>query len=311
MNSKNRTKEADVIIVGGGAAGLAAALILGRSLRHTIVLDDGHPRNESSATLNGFLTRDGIPPAEFLKIGREQLRRYETVEFRSIKVSAVERWQSGFKVELQDGTHLASRLLLLATGIVDELPSIEGLRPLYGKAVHSCPYCHGWETRDEPIAVIGGDRAAAELAIELLQWTNDVVLCSNGSGQLDQETKVRMATRSVRVIHTPIDSLQGDTGRLRGLRFKDGSFLPRTHVYFSPKQHQRSEFARRLGCAFDDEECVCCDEKGATCVPGLYVVGNASRGVQLAIAAAAEGTLAGVAINSALQEADAASHEAR
>lgn len=298
----------DVVIVGGGPAGLSAALLLGRCLRRVLVCDAGNPRNAPARIFNGYLSRDGSTPGEFLQISRDQLRRYETVELRKVQVERAERGDRRFTVTLETGERIASRLLLIATGLVDELPAIEGFTPFYGKTAHSCPHCDGWEHRGEPIAVAGGTQEAADLAIELLLWSRDVVLCANGPLECDVKVRAQMKRGGVRVIETPIARLEGDGDMLSGVRFTDGAFLPRAVLFFAPGQQQRSPLAEQLGCEFCEEEgCIRCDEKAATSIPGLYAAGNASRGVQLVIAAAAEGTLAAVAMNNALVEADAES----
>ncbi len=306
MSSSPVSEILDVVIVGGGSAGLSAALILGRCLRKVLVLDAGSPRNAPARTFNGYLSRDGSTPSEFLQIGRDQLRRYETVVLRRGKVVSAERGDAGFTVTLESGERLTSQMLLLATGLVDELPQIEGFKQFYGKTAHSCPYCDAWEHRGEPVAVAGGTQDAADLAIEMLLWSKDVVLCANGPIECDAKARRQMERGGIRVIAMPIARLEGTGDALEGVRFTDGSFLPRTVLFFSPGQHQRSPLAEQLGCAFCKEDgCIQCDEKAATCVPGLYAAGNASRGVQLVIAAAAEGTLAAVAMNNALIETDA------
>ena len=298
----------DTVIVGGGPAGLSAALVLGRCLRRVLVCDAGHPRNEAAVVFNGYLSRAGSSPAEFLQISRDQLRRYETVEMRTVKVVEVERGDKRFTVILETGERIETRMLLLAAGLVDELPKIEGLKRFYGKSIHSCPYCDGWESRGQPIGVAGGTQEAADLAIELLLWTTDVVLCANGPLTCDEKTRAQLERGKVRIIQTPIAALEGKGDEFTGVRFEDGSFLPRHAFFFSPGQHQRSPLAEKLGCEFCEKDgCIQCGEDTATCVPGVYAAGNASKGVQLVIAAAAEGTLAAVAMNNALLEADAES----
>jgi thioredoxin reductase len=295
----------DVLIVGGGPAGLSAALVLGRCRRRVLVCDAGHPRNEASHALHGFLTRDGIPPAEFLRIGREQLAQYETVEVREAYVEEVERREHLFTATLRGGERVSARMLLLATGLVDELPKVEGLRQFYGASVHTCPYCDGWEHRDEPLAVLGADHHAAELALELLQWSRDTVLCTHGEPRFDGELRQKLARHGVRLFPQPIAALEGTGQVLEQIRFVDGTLLARRAVFFYPSQHQRSRFAEKLGCTFCDEDgCIQCGEYAETNIPGLYAAGNASRGLQLVIAAAAEGTHAAFAINNALMEVD-------
>ena len=299
----------DAIVIGGGPAGLSAALVLGRCLRRVLVCDAGHPRNEPARIFNGFLSRDGSSPSEFLQICRDQLRRYETIELRKVKVIDVERGDCRFTAILENGERVASRMLLLATGLVDELPHIKNFRQFYGSTVHNCPYCDGWECRDQPIAVTGGNQASVELAIELLLWSKDLVLCTNGPLTCDRKAVATIRRLDIRVIEMPISRLEGHGDKLEGIRFTDGKFLPRSALFFSPGQYQRSHLAQQLGCEFcEDTNCIQCGENAATNIPGLYAAGNASRGVQLVIAAAAEGMEAAFAINNALLEADTASN---
>ena len=275
-------KPLDGVIVGGGPAGLSAALVFGRCLRRVLVCDAGEPRNAPARVFNGYLSRDGSTPGEFLQICRQQLARYETVELRQARVTDAQRNEGSFTVTLEKGEVLESRMLLLATGVVDELPDIEGFKRFYGKSAHSCPLCDGWEHRGEGVVVTGGDQAAADLAIEMLQWSKDVALCANGPLKCDAKARKQIARGGIRVIETPIARLEGKGDSLAGVRFTDGSFLPRTVLFFSPGQHQKSPLAEQLGCEFCPEDgCIRCDEKAATCVPGLYAAGNASRGVQM------------------------------
>ena len=302
----------DAIIVGGGPAGLSAALVLGRCLRRVLVCDAGHPRNEPARIFNGFLSRDGSNPAEFLQICRDQLRRYETIEFRRVKVVDVGRGDCQFTAILETGERVTCRMLLLATGLVDELPQIENFRPFYGSTVHNCPYCDGWECRDQSIAVAGGNQDSVDLAIELLLWSKDLVLCTNGPLRCKRQTLETIRRLNIRVIETPIARLEGKGDKLEGIRFTDNYFLLRSALFFSPGQYQRSHLAEQLGCEFcEDNNCIQCGENAATNIPGVYAAGNASRGVQLVIAAAAEGMQAAFAINNALLEADTASNALR
>jgi thioredoxin reductase len=302
----------DAIVIGGGPAGLSAALVLGRCLRRVLVCDAGHPRNEPARIFNGFLSRDGSTPAEFLQICRDQLRRYETIEFRKVKVVDVERGDRRFTAILETGEHVAGRMLLLATGLVDELPQIENFRQFYGSTAHNCPYCDGWECRGQPIAVIGCNQESLDLAVELLLWSKDLVLCTNGALTVGRKAVETIKQLGIRIIETPIALLEGAGDKLEGIRFTDGSFLPRSALFFSPGQYQRSPLAEQLGCEFcEGSNCIQCGEDTATNIPGVYAAGNASRGVQLVIAAAAEGMQAAFAINSALLDADAASNALR
>ena len=192
------------------------------------------------------------------------------------------------------------------------MPQIENFRQFYGSTVHNCPYCDGWECRGQPIAVIGGNQDSVDLAIELLLWSKDLVLCTNGPLMCNRKTIKTVRRLDIRVTETPISRLEGDGDKLEGIRFTDGNFLPRSSLFFSPGQYQRSRLAEQLGCEFcEDTNCIQCGEDTATNIPGVYAAGNASRGVQLVIAAAAEGMQAAFAINSALLDADAGSNALR
>jgi thioredoxin reductase len=298
----------DTIIVGGGPSGLSAALVLGRCLRNVLVCDAGNPRNARARVFNGFLSRDASDPGEFLQIGRDQLQRYETVELRKTTVVHIKRSRECFTADLVDGQQIRSRTVLLATGLIDELPKIDGFEEFYGESIHSCPLCDAWEHRGEPLAVLGGKQEAAELAIEMLLWNKDVVLCADGTLECDDKTKGQLAAGGIQVIDTPVARLEGEGGKLRHIRFTDGTSLARSVLYFAAAQYQKTPLAKELGCEFCDKDgCIQCDENGETSVPDLYAAGNCSRGVQMVIAAAAEGALAAVAINNHLLEADVVS----
>ncbi len=293
----------DVIIVGAGPAGLSAALILGRCRRSVLLCDTGRPRNAASLAMHGFITRDGIPPDEFLRIGREQLQQYESVELRSISVSDARQLDDAFEVQLEDGTRVTSRKLLLTTGVVDELPEIEGIEKLYGRSVHHCPYCDGWEVRDQPLAIYGKGRHGYELALELTVWSRDLALCTNGE-PLEEKQRQRLARNNIRVCEERITRLEGKDGILERIIFADGAVLPRRALFFFSEEHQHSDLPEKMGCDFTKRGAVRTGEYEGTCVPGLYVAGDSSRRVQLVIVAASEGAQAAFAINTELLKED-------
>jgi thioredoxin reductase len=296
----------DVIIVGGGPAGLSAALTLGRCRRRVLVCDAGKYRNRASRHLHCFLTRDGIAPAEFLDTAREQIRPYDCVELRSIAVEAAEPRDGGFEVTLHGGAREVSRKLLLATGVIDELPKLEGIDRFYGVSVHHCPYCDGWEWRDRRIGACGHGAKGAGLALMLRQWSANVALFMNGQDELTREHRERLAHFDVAVHEQPIARLEGDDdGHLQRIVLADGVVVERDTLFFNTGQHQRSALAEKLGCEFTERGGVQTHEhEVATCVPGVYVAGDVSRDVQLVVVAVAEGTKAGFAINGALLAAD-------
>jgi thioredoxin reductase len=294
----------DVIIVGAGPAGLSAALVLGRSRRRVLLCDSGLPRNAASHALHGFLTRDGVEPAEFLRLAREQLRPYETVELRHTEVTDAVSLPTHFDLTLGDGQHISSRKLLLATGVVDDLPELAGFAEFYGRSVFHCPYCDGWEFRDQPLAVYGRGENGSGLALELTLWSNDLVLCTDGPSQLSDEQTDHLAKHNIAVREDKIARLEGVNGLLERIVFADGEPLARRGIFFSMDQRQGSDLPKKLGCEFTKEGCVDTGDYETTNVPGLYVAGDASRLVQFVVVAASEGAQAAVAINKELLKED-------
>lgn len=295
----------DTIIVGGGPAGLSAALVLGRCRRKVLLLNAGKSRNARTHATYGFLTRDGIKPAEFIGIAREQLSRYDTVELLEAEAADAKcLGESRFEVTLADGTRFNSRSLLLATGVVDEIPAIEGLDPLYGCSVHHCPYCDGYEARDQPIAVFGRGEKGKGLALELTAWSRDLVLCTDGASELETDDLERLKRNGIEVREEKIKRLEGTDGVLERIVFTSGETLPRRAMFFSTGHHQRSDLAERLNCKFTEKGAVETGEYEAAGIPGLYAAGDTSRHVQFVIVAAAEGAQAAFAINTMLLKED-------
>jgi len=290
----------DVLIVGGSVAGLSAGLLLGRCRRSVVICDAGRPRNRFSREMHGFLSREGISPAEFFKVCREQAAEFPNVRFHEGTVIALERDGDRFIAETDDGSRFQSRVALLATGIVDELPDLRGIEKLYGRSVHHCPYCDGWEHRDEPIAVYGKGDAGIELAGEMLIWSNDIVYFSDGAA-LSASARDRLAGLGIQTIETRISALAGTNGRLESISLADGRCVERRALFFAGAQRQNSELAQKLGCELEGGF-VTCGEDAKTCVPGLYVAGNTSTGLQLAVVAAAGGARAAHAINTELMK---------
>jgi thioredoxin reductase len=291
----------DVVIVGAGPAGLSAATILGRARRRVVIFDDGKYRNEASRAVHGFLSRDGIHPAELRRIGREQLARYE-VEYRCIHINAARRIEAGFAVTLDDGSVVESRKLLLATGVTDEIPDVEGMRRFYGAGVFHCPYCDGWEVRDRPLAAYG--KSAAGLAASLKTWSPDVILCTDGPARLKPEDTKKLERLRIPIYRQKLASVEGGDS-VDQIVFADGSVVPCRGIFFDTGQSQRCDLAANLGCAFTRKGAVRTGKLEGTNIPGLFVAGDASKDVQLAIVAAAEGAKAAIAINTALQLEDA------
>lgn len=293
----------DVIIVGAGPAGLSAALILGRCRRQVLVLDTGRPRNARAQAMHGFLSRDGIAPQELLRVAREQLLPYDGVRLQEREVVAARCLPEGLEVTCADGERLTCRKLLLATGVVDDLPDVAGLDEMYGRSVHHCPYCDGWEARDEPIAVYSRSAKGVGLAILLTSWSRDIVLCTDGV-RLAPAHVARLTAHGIGWRRERLARLEGRDGQLEQVVFADGSRLARRVLFFNTGQHQASTLAAQLGCEFTSRGAVKTGDYEVTAIPGVYVAGDASRFIQLAIVAAAEGAQAAFAINTALVEED-------
>ena len=295
----------DVIIVGAGPAGLSAALMLGRCRRSVLVFDTLAPRNAAAHELHGYLTRDGIPPAEFLRLAREQLEKYETVAIRDeAVVDAVCAADGRFSVALQDGQQVAARKLLLATGVCDNLPAIPGFDELYGKSVFHCPYCDGWEVRDRPLAIYGRGARGLGLSLELTGWSRDLVLCTDGPSELEQDDLDRLARNAIAVREERVAGLEGRDGVLSHIVFEHGPPLPRRALFFTTGQFQRSPLLERFSCELNEKGTVMTGKYESTHLPGLFVAGDASRKVQWVVVAAAEGAEAAFAINSDLLKED-------
>ena len=295
----------DVIIVGAGPAGLSAALMLGRCRRRVLVIDSGQPRNAASRAMHGFLSRDGMPPREFLALAREQMRRYETVEIRDGCVSMAECRDAMFHVRLDDGAEYGARKLLIATGVVDNLPEIPGFRELYGVSVFHCPYCDGWEVRDQPIAIYGRGERGLGLALELTAWSRDLVLCTDGPSELDPQDLARLDRNGIRVREDRVTRLEGTDG-LERVAFATGEPLARRALFITTGPRQQSRIAHGLGCEIHEKGTVLTGKYETTHLRGLYVAGDASRAVQWVVVAAAEGAEASFAINTDLLKEDLA-----
>ena len=297
--------DVDVAIIGAGSAGLSAALVLGRCLRRVLVLDGGPPRNAPAPAVQGFFTRDGTRPAHLLELGQEQLAPYTSVEIRAAKVVKLVRSGKHFELTLEGETGRHStrtaRKVLLATGVEDELPPLNGMRELWGRGVLHCPYCHGWEHRDQPLAVYGRAKLVTGLALLVSRWSPDVVVCVEDPANLSQHARRRLRRQHIMVREEPVARLEGTAaGELRHVVFESGEKLARKAVFVHPHQHQRSPLAGQLGCRLTSKGAVWVNKQQQTTVPGLYAAGDNTPGTQQAIRAAAEGSSAAISINEAL-----------
>jgi thioredoxin reductase len=292
----------DVAIVGGGPAGLSAALMLGRCRRSVLVLDLGQPRNRRSQALHGYLTRDGVAPSTLVEIGRQELQPYG-VDLRPVGVTAARLLNDHCRVSLADGTEEDARYLLIATGVIDDLPAIPGFDECYGRSIFHCPYCDGWERRDRQLAAFGRGAEVAGLALALRTWSADVVACTHGS-PLERRLRERLARNGIRTRLEPIARIEHADGALSRIAFTSGEPLPREALFFATGQHPQSSLAVTLGCTLNRRGTVKTGSLCGTNVPRVFVAGDASRDAQFVAVAASEGMKAAVAINKALQLED-------
>lgn len=289
--------EVDVVIVGGGPAGLSAALALGRGAKRVLLCDAGARRNAAAEHMHGFLTRDGIPPSEFRRIAREQLRPH-AVTVKDVGVTSLSPARGGgFDVVLADGARVSCRRVLLALGLCDELPDVPGIRELWGHRVFDCPYCHGWEARHLPWGIMATTPALVEHAIFLTGWTTDVVAFTNGPLEISAELRMKLEQRGVRLDARRIQRMvAGPDRRLIGVEMEDGALVPREAMVVRPPQRQ-TDLVRRLGLALDDQGLVRTDDGAETSIPGIHAAGDLAAPMKAAIFAAAAGTRAAYLMN--------------
>ena len=267
------TRTHDVAIVGGGAAGLSAALVLGRARRRVVVVDAGAPRNAPAEHMQGFLSRDGTPPADLLRAARAEVRRYgvELVEDRVVAATA------GFTLRLASGRTVEARQVLLATGAVDDLPDVRGARERWGRDFLHCPYCHGWEVRDQPVGVLGTGPGSVEHAHLLRQWTDDVIFFAH-THPVTAEERATLDARGIAIVDGIVERLVVTHDRLRAIRLADGREVARAALFIRPALRAHPDGpATALGCELLEGGLVRTDADGRTSVPGVWAAGNAAN----------------------------------
>jgi thioredoxin reductase len=294
----------DVVVVGGGAAGLSGALMLGRARRSVLVVDAGEPRNAPASGVHGFLTRDGTNPSELLEAGRAEVRRYgaRVLEGRVASASPVD---GGFAVGLEDSRRVGARRLLVATGLVDELPDVPGIRERWGRDVLHCPYCHGWEVRDQAIGVLASGPRSVHQALLFRQLSADVTFFSHTMPPPTDEQAEQLAARGIGVVDGEVASLEVVEDRLAGVRLGDGRLVSREALAVSPRMTARAGFLAALGLRPAEHpagvgEYIPSDATGRTDVHGVWVAGNVTDLAAQVGAAASSGAAAAAQINADL-----------
>jgi thioredoxin reductase len=290
----------DAVIVGGGPAGLSAAIVLGRCRRRVVLCDVGQPRNQASRAVHCLLGHEGMSPSDLLARGRLELEQYPTVTSRVDRVTDITPSGNRFSVACADGFTVMARKVLLTTGLIDELPRLKGIERLYGRSVHHCPYCDGFEHRDQALAVYGEGDKGASLALMMKQWSSDVLFCTDGPSAISP------SMHGITVCSDTIASLEGtDDGALQKIHLQSGKALKRAAIFFTTGCRQGSQLSATLGCVRDEKGGIVTDPlTEESSVRGVYVGGDASRDVLLVAVAIAEGAKAAVAINRALLQDD-------
>ena len=296
----------DAVIIGGGPAGLQAALMLGRACRSVLVTDTGAPRNASARHSHGFLTRDGVPPAALLRVARADFAHYPNVHLRPIAATGATARPGGFRVTLASGEEVETRAILVAAGVRDQLPDLPGFKALWGTGVFSCPYCHGYELRGQPLAVYGQDAYALHMVTLIRAWTQDIALLTDGPVTLDADTQARLARQGVVIYDGVISALEGGEQGLERIRFADGATLARRGLLYKAQTVPGSEVPVQLGAELGPDGLpVLIAPFSQSTVPGLYIAGDMVSLAASVVFAAASGAMAAAGLNHALTQQDA------
>jgi thioredoxin reductase len=291
--------EYDVMVVGGGAAGLSAALVLSRARRSVLVVDAGAPRNAPAAHMHGFLSREGLPPNELLAAGREEVAGYGGTVVADAVID-VERVGDGFELRLAGGSRGSARRLVVATGLRDVLPDVDGLQQRWARDVLHCPYCHGWEVRDRRLGVLGNaSTASVDYAQIVRQWSSDVVLFVPPD-TLTETQRTELAARRIEVVEGKVTAVAVTDDVLTAVELADGRCVARDVLFVPPRFVPHHALLETLGCDLDDDGWVVRDGTGRTSVPGVWVAGNVGNPRAQVITAAGEGSAAAIAVNADL-----------
>jgi thioredoxin reductase len=292
----------DVIIVGGGPAGLNAAVVLGRCRRKVLLFDSGSYRNRYSPGMHNYLTRDDIAPTEFIKLSHKEIDKYGVHYKQKKVVEARKNEENFFVVRDEDGAKYYGKKMLIATGLTDKLPEVEGFKEMYGKSVFHCPYCDGWEVRDKKIGVYARNKEGWELALALKGWSRHVTLYTDGRKNVKPFQQEQLEANEILVDLRPIARIEGNEGNLEKIVFKNGEEQPCEAIFFVNGFTQQCNLAETFGCEMTQKGVAKANTHQQTNVSGLYVAGDVARDMHFVVVAAAEGAKAGVTINKELQK---------
>ena len=295
----------DCAIIGGGPAGLNAALVLGRARRSALLFDDNNPRNAVTRHSHGFITRDGVSPAEFRAIAYAEVAKYPSVEPRSTRILSVNRQEiekATFELVAEDGQKFRARNVILATGLRESLPAVEGIYNYYGRSLFNCPYCDGWELRDKPLVIIAeSEQAAFHLPKVIYTWSHDIVVCTNGHPVLSDEQKLLLDRYGIRVIEEKIAALVGLAGQLAAITFENHPDIERSGGFVEIQRKHATALAQDLGCEIDERGSIVTDDLGRTGIKGAYAAGDLVNIMQNQLVwAAASGSRAAIGVNTDL-----------
>jgi thioredoxin reductase len=299
----------DCAIIGGGPAGLNAALILGRARRNVILFDNNNPRNAVTQESHGFITRDGIKPKEFREIAHEEIGRYPSVVYARREVTSVIKNNNSNEplfelLTSENNERYQSKTIIISTGLRDVLPNIDNISDYYGRSLFHCPYCDGWELRDKPLVVIIGEQVLGFHFIQTIyNWSKDLVVCTNGTVFQNTEQKHLLQRKGIKIIENKIKNFVGENGQMEKILFENGKSVSRKGGFVMPQLVQSSDFGKQLGCQYNSLGGIAIDSFGRTNIPGVYAAGDASviAPAQLIIAAA-EGVRAAAGVNTDLTQ---------
>ena len=292
----------DCVIIGGGPAGLNAAVVLGRCRRKVLLFDNNSQRNLRSHGMHNYLTRDDILPVDFLDICNKELEKYNVQKLNKKITSAKRNDQAIFEVKDEKGIKYHSKTLLVATGLHDNIPDVEGFPEFYGSSIFHCPYCDGWEVRDKKVGIYARDKDGSELALALKGWTDQVVLYTNGKRKIKPAQKELLDANDIPIRTERIERLEGKDGRLKKIIFQNGTEQDCEAIFFVNGYTQQCDVAEAFGCEVNKKGVVVTNRFQQTNIPGLYVAGDAAKDMHFVVVAAAEGAKAGVIINKELQK---------